>query len=56
MTGTFLNEERTAELWERVKKEIASQPDRQGTATDEEVEEMLDEVLGPISMNNKNGG
>ena len=47
----FLNEKRVAELWARIRQELDAKQDRveRDTATDAEVEELLDEVFGPAS-------
>lgn len=44
----FLNDQRVAELWARIKRELDAKQDRaeRDTATDAEVDEMLDEVFG----------
>lgn len=46
----FLNEKRVAELWARIRQELDAKQDRveRDTATDAEVEELLDEVFGPL--------
>lgn len=47
-TDTFLNAERVAELWERIRQALDAKQDRveRDAATDAEVTEMLDEVFG----------
>ena len=40
------NSARIAELWAKIKAELDTRLDKEDTATDEEVAEMLDEVFG----------
>lgn len=46
----FVNGDRLAELWNRIKQELNAKQDKaeRDTATDDEVAEMLGEVFGPF--------